>query len=76
MEASIVPAQAEIADLKGYCGGFRQESCYNSLVKEYSKIQEGVLEEPLRAEVRADAHLPREIPSKIVPTLKPVEDDQ
>ena len=82
IEASIAPAQAETVDLKGFYEGPRKEAWYNSLVKEYSKMQKGVLEETLRTEVRdrlglpADACLPREIPSKIVPTLKPAEEDQ
>ena len=82
LEASVAPAQAETVDLKGYYSGPRTDAWYKPLVKEYSKMQKGVLEETLRSEVRAklglpeDAHLPREIPSKIVSTLKPVEEDQ
>ena len=82
LEASIAPAQAETVDLRGYYEGPRKEAWYNSLVKEYEKMKKGVLEETLRSEAHdkldlpAATPLPREIPSKIVPTLKPADEGQ
>ena len=80
LEASIAPAQAETVDLKGFYRGDRQEQWKSSLVKEYGKMKD-VLEEVTRGQLRErlglpeEMHLPREIPSKIVATLKPGDDE-
>ena len=71
LEASIAPAQAETVDLKGFYKGDRQEQWKNSLIKEYGKMKD-VLEETPRGQLRE--RLPREIPSKVVATLKPSDD--
>ena len=79
LEASIAPAQAETVDLKGFYKGDRQEQWKNSLIKEYGKMKD-VLEETPRGQLRerlgmpAEGRLPREIPSKVVATLKPSDD--
>ena len=79
LEASIAPAQAETVDLKGFYKGDRQEQWKNSLIKEYGKMKD-VLEETPRGLLRerlgmpAEGRLPREIPSKVVATLKPSDD--
>ncbi|CAE7400820.1 RE1, partial [Symbiodinium sp. CCMP2456] len=81
LQASIAPAQAETVDLKGFYKVDRQEQWKNSLVKEYGKMKD-VLEEVTRGQLRerlglpGGARLPREIPSKIVATLKPCDDAQ
>ncbi|CAE7661265.1 unnamed protein product [Symbiodinium sp. CCMP2592] len=78
LEASTAPAQAETVDLKGFYTGDRQENWKASLVKDYGKMN-GVLEEVLRTQLREklgideSKPLPREIPSKIVATLKPCD---
>ncbi|CAE7365731.1 unnamed protein product, partial [Symbiodinium sp. CCMP2592] len=79
LEASTAPAQAETVDLKGFYKGDRQQQWKASLVKEYGKMKD-VLEEATRDQLHgrlglpAGTRLPREIPSKVVATLKPSED--
>ena len=81
LEASVAPAQAETVDLKGFFQGDRQQQWRESLIAEYAKM-DGVLREVRRAGLREylnispEAKLPREIPSKVVPTLKPSEDEK
>ncbi|CAE7837310.1 unnamed protein product [Symbiodinium sp. CCMP2592] len=79
LEASTAPAQAETVDLKGFYKGDRQQQWKASLVKEYGKMKD-VLEEATRDQLHGrlglptGTRLPREIPSKVVATLKPSED--
>ena len=81
LEASVAPTQAETVDLKGFFQGDRQQQWRESLITEYAKM-EGVLREVPRAKLReyldlsCDAKLPREIPSKVVLTLKPSDDER
>ncbi|CAE7816426.1 unnamed protein product [Symbiodinium sp. CCMP2592] len=79
LEASTAPAQAETGDMKGFYKGDRQQQWKASLVKEYGKMKD-VLEEATRDQLHGrlglptGTRLPREIPSKVVATLKPSED--
>ncbi|CAE7033277.1 RE1 [Symbiodinium sp. CCMP2592] len=79
LEASVAPVQAETVDLKGFFQGDRQQQWRESLIAEYAKM-DGVLREVPRAGLRKhlnispEAKLPREIPSKVVPTMKPSDD--
>ncbi|OLP85945.1 Retrovirus-related Pol polyprotein from transposon TNT 1-94 [Symbiodinium microadriaticum] len=81
LEASVAPAQAETVDLKGFFQGSRQKEWRESLMAEYAKM-DGVLREVPRSKLREylklspEAKLPREIPSKVVPTLKPSDDER
>ena len=81
LEASTAPAQAETVDLKGFYKGDRREQWKNSLKKEYAKMKD-VLEEATRDQLHErlglskETRLPREIPSKVVATLKPSDDKE
>ncbi|CAE7437089.1 RE1 [Symbiodinium sp. CCMP2592] len=81
LEASVAPVQAETVDLKGFFQGDRQQQWRESLIAEYAKM-DGVLREVPRSGLREylnispEAKLPREIPSKVVPTMKPSEDER